>query len=379
MNEDLRVAIAGCDTYDLTAVTRETRTVWEALGMPDLKGATVLVKPNILTDAAAQKAVTTHPVLVEAVCRIIQEQGGSPIVGDSPGLQRSGFSPTACGIADVCTRLGVPWVDFTSETVTIRNPRGQVQRRFTVTSAVESADYIVNLPKMKTHQLMYATGAIKNLFGLIPGLSKSPFHLKYPQKEAFAHMILDLYQSIPTEIHIMDAITAMEGPGPSGGFPKRIGMIAASKNAIALDLSISYLMHEQPAALPILSCAYERGMISTLDHNDLIYPLARPQEFRPEHFSRIERDETPKHGFVSVIGSHVKTLFSGSRAPAPRIVSERCILCRACVEICPADALSVEPNPESGRDQIVVNTRDCIRCYCCHEVCPVRAIIVKSS
>ncbi len=360
-------------------VYRQTKKVWESLGIPDLTGKQVLVKPNILVDALPEKAVTTHPYLVEAVCRIISERGGSPMVGDSPGLQKTGFSPTRCGIAQVCERLDIPWVDFTAKTTTtVKNPAAVCQQRFTVASAAVEADYIVNLPKMKTHQLMYTTGAVKNLFGLIPGISKSSFHLRYPNRDKFADMLLDLCETIPTEIHIMDAVIAMEGPGPGNGSPKSIGAIIAAKDPLALDLCVSYLMHESPPRIPILAHGYQRGLLSTLDHTKLEYIIDKPELYRPESFRRIERSGIIPSLFTKV-RSFLKPSSPGNDSPFPKISSEKCILCKACIEICPADALSLQMVPDTQEQRVIVDRASCIRCYCCHEVCPVHAVTIEKN
>ncbi len=374
MQLDNRVAIVSCTGYSSSIIYENVKTLWENLGTPDLQGKRILVKPNLVVDAYPNKAITTHPRLVHAVCKYILDNGGYPIVGDSPGLQKPGFRPKKSGITAVCEELGIPWVDFMKSPSVIINPEAKIQDRFTIAAEALTVDYIVNLPKLKTHQLMYMTGAVKNMFGLIPGLNKSPFHLKYPKREAFADMILDLYTAIPTEIHIMDAVIAMEGPGPSNGFPKRVGALLASKNGYALDLAALSLMHENPTQVPITAQSYRRGLLSTMDYTDLEYPLERPESLMPSDYIRIPHNS--KNGFLSVIGSHIRRWFTSKPElpPAPQIDHISCRLCKACVEICPAQALSLSQDPETGQTRISVDENPCIRCYCCHEVCPANAI-----
>lgn len=372
---DIPVAITRCRSYDREAVISAVRSAWESIGIPELTGKRILVKPNILTDALPQKAVTTDPRFVEAVCTIILELGGKPMIGDSPGLHRKGFRPTDCGIMQICESLDIPWVDFTAETRELVNEHAVVQRSFTAASAALEADLIINLPKMKTHQLMYATGAVKNLFGLIPGLGKSPFHLRYPKRDDFADMLLDLHGVLPPVISIMDAVIAMEGPGPSSGTPKPVGAVLVSEDALALDLCMAYLMHEHPKDIPVLKQAHKRELLSSLDHEQLRFPLLRPEEVRPEHFEKIAR--AAQTGMVHVIAQHVRSVFTPAAAPAPIIDDEKCILCGNCAEICPAHALRIRG--QEGAQTMSLDTDLCIRCYCCHEICPVQAMTVPGS
>ena len=87
------------------------------------------------------------------------------------------------------------------------------------------ADIIINLPKLKTHGLTTITCAVKNLFGLIPGLEKSQWHMKAPGREGFAELLLDLNEALmhglsepKPMLHLVDAVVGQEGngPGPSG-------------------------------------------------------------------------------------------------------------------------------------------------------------------
>ena len=365
MKTERTVAIRPCSTYDPAAVREAVEESWEVIGIPDLQDKLVLVKPNILSDKGPQKAVTTHPAVVEAVCSIILERGGKPVVGDSPAIQTPGFAPRQSGIREVCDRLSVPWVDFTKKTVTVYHG----SESFTVASIATEADYIVNLPKMKTHQFMFYTGAVKNLFGLIPSLSKSPYHLRYRGKRKFARMILDLYQAVPVNIHIMDAIVAMEGPGPGNGTPKKVGAILASTDGLALDTAAVTIMGERPHDIPILAEALRRRVVHSINADDLTYPLSRPEDVAPKSYVRIKRS-SPTH-VPSLAVRILRSWFGKKQDPPPVIMNDACILCRKCEKICPADAIS-------GSSSLTIDHGVCIRCYCCHEVCPADAIEIMS-
>ena len=189
-------------------------------------GDRVLVKPNLLASREPEKAVTTHPAVVRAALRAVQEAGGEPVLGDSPGGRNTPANYAALlrrtGLAPVLEECGVEAVFFDEPTVEIPSPSGRVYKRFRVAGAVADADAIVSLSKFKTHQFTLATGAVKNCFGYIPGVAKAEYHLNTGMDQGrFAALLLDLYLARPPVLSVMDAVIGMEGNGPSNGTPAR--------------------------------------------------------------------------------------------------------------------------------------------------------------
>jgi len=233
-----KVAIERCSRYDSEEVHGALKAACEAAGLPDVAGKKVLLKPNILMDTVPEKVVTTHPVFLEAAIRLVSEWGAARIlVGDSPGLQGPNFSAKLSGLRDITLKNNAEWVDFTKGKSELEIQQGKVHRRFTVTKAISEVDMVISLPKLKTHQLMLFTGAIKNTFGLIPSVGKTPFHVKYSSREDFASMLVDLNLLIKPSYALMDAVIGMEGPGPSGGSPRQVGLVLASSNVLAMDIA----------------------------------------------------------------------------------------------------------------------------------------------
>jgi uncharacterized protein (DUF362 family)/ferredoxin len=367
-----QVAVLGCANYDQVKVTQRVERLLSSLDLPDLSGKRVLIKPNILIDAHPRRAVTTHPSVVAAAADYVIKAGGTPVIGDSPSIQRSGFVPKSCGIQAVCDELKVPWVDFTAKSVRIPVPNGVKQKSFTVTEEATSADLIINLAKLKTHQLMYMTGAVKNIFGLISSVSKSPYHLKFSDRMDFADMLIDLNDAVTPAVHLIDGIIGMEGEGPSNGRPVKTGVLIASRDPYLADLAGLEVMGEDPHAVPVMKRALQRGKIEDLDitHVEMIFEDVR--SFRSPGFQLVPK--SGKKGFSSIVLSHLRRLLPAQPHPdpAPFINQEKCITCMACYQICPADAIIKEQKPV----RLTVDERICIRCYCCHEVCPVGAISI---
>ena len=366
-----KVGIERCSTYESEKVYKAMKRAVELAGEPDVAGKTVLLKPNILFDTAVEKATTTHPGFLEAAIRLVREMGSKRIlVGDSPGLQTPGFSGRACGIGETVKKTGVEWVDFTKEKIELPCPDGKVIKKFTLTGAARDADIIISLPKLKTHQLMYYTGAMKNIFGLIPSLIKSALHVRFSGRESFASMIVDLNLAVKPGYALMDAIMGMEGRGPSAGNPRHIGLVLASSNLLAMDVAASSIIGYPPGEIPVNKEALIRNYWLS-DFSEIEYPGLSPADLRIPDFLKIPLKKTGSQLFEFALPGPLKS-FLNSLAPGPEINHNICIRCGDCSSICGSKAIS--PGGEGSELRMLIDYRRCIRCYCCHEICPKKAI-----
>ena len=364
---DKKVGIEPCVSYDSVEVYKALKRAVELAGNLDVAGKTLLLKPNILSDAAPEKAITTHPAFLEAAIRLLMELGaGRVLVGDSPGIQGPGFSGKLCGLGEVTRRNGAEWVDFTKEKVELHCQDGKVIKKFTLTQAVQEADLIINLPKIKTHQLMYFTGAMKNLFGLIPSVAKSTYHVRFPSRESFASMIVDLCLALKPAYTLMDAIIGMEGSGPAAGSPRQIGLVLASPNLLAIDVAASTIIGYPPLEIPVNREALDRGYWLS-DINEIEYPGLSPSDLRIPDFIKIPLKKSSFQLLDFILPRPVRRLRE-SLAPGPQINHDICVRCSDCIRICASQAMSLY------NTRVIIDYRRCIRCLCCHEICPVKAI-----
>ncbi len=363
-----KVGVAKCPRYEYPLIKKTLDTIVEATNFPDCRGKYVLVKPNVLSDAPKEKNITTNPLVVKAVIEILKEKGAGRIIcGDSPGLPGASFRAKVCGIADVCGEEGVEWVDFLSSPVEHILPSGI---KINVTHYIDEVDIVISVSKMKTHQLMLATGSVKNMFGIVPGLNKSPLHLKARSPEAFSEVILDIYSIHKPEYSVMDAVISMEGAGPANGTLRQTGLLLGSASAPALDRAEALIMGYKAKDVPLLAALEKREKGST----EGVYPLLDPEAIAIHDFRRVP---VKKRGLISAL---ILPYFSrhGERGMTrvrkePVFDSARCRQCRKCIEICPAGALKLTEK------KVVINSERCIRCYCCHEMCPFDAIIVEKA
>jgi len=373
------VALVRAERYDSGIVYAAIERAFSLTGgVAELekKGRTLLLKPNILSGADPSRAITTHPVFFEAVVVFLREKGFKLIAGDSPAVESTDHAGKRSGLRTVAIRHGIEWSDF-SESVTVSNPDGRQVRRFTVAKAFTRADAVISLPKLKNHSQMYYTGAMKNIFGFVPGLEKSRFHLRFPERERFARMIVDLNLLIRPAFSLMDGITAMEGPGPNNGRPIDIGAIIASSDPLALDSVACRIIGYDPAEIPILRVAYE--VAAWVENEADIAVSGDPVESFIRPFEKIDlvkeisffKREFFRRGLLKTLAPLAERLF----VPKPFIIRKKCILCERCVKICQTQAIVVSG---TGNDRhISIDLSPCIRCYCCHEVCPADAIDLK--
>ena len=231
------VSLQALPDYDPARVQDALHLLLEPLGGIShfiKSGQKVLIKPNMLAGKHPQKAVTTHPEIVRQVILMAQCAGGIVSVGDSPGLGKPESVARKCGILDVIEETGALFAPF-DESVPITLRAGTFHHLEVAREALE-ADVIINLPKLKTHQMMGFTGAVKNLFGLVVGMRKVRLHLQAGTDKAFfALMLLELAERFHPALSIMDAVIGMEGDGPGNGDPVQLGALLASATPIALD------------------------------------------------------------------------------------------------------------------------------------------------
>ena len=241
------VSLTACETLGREVVAEALVSVLAPLGGMGRfvsPGMQVLLKPNLLTAAAPDQAVTTHPTLVEAVTKSVQEAGGTVLIGDSPAgpLKNAPRAWHKSGLREIAARTGSTMVPF--EEVSWHSVNGT---DYFIARPVLEADLVINLPKLKTHALTLYTGAIKNLFGAIPGTRKRELHFQAPGVQDFSSILVDVLELVQPGLTIMDGLLGQEGNGPgSGGTPHWYGCLAASTDPVALDTVMTEAMGYRP-------------------------------------------------------------------------------------------------------------------------------------
>jgi uncharacterized protein (DUF362 family) len=316
----------------------------------DLSGQKVLIKPNILAPFRVERAATTHPAVVEAVILMVKASGGRPFVGESAGGGSSEYAARTTGILEVCKKHNVPFVDFKTP-IEAENLNGKRFKRINIAKEVLDFDCIINVPKWKTHGLTAVTGAVKNMFGCVPGLLKSQYHYKIKTRLEFCDLMLDIHRYFKDRVRlsIMDGVVAMAGEGPSAGDPYPLGLIGISEDQMALDQVFCEVCGIDPRTVPIIECQKDIVVVGE---------MKKVRDFK--HYERFP--EQVLH--LGLLGGLLKLIFDEK----PVILEDKCTKCRTCVSVCASKAIS---------DEIVIDYDKCIRCYCCAEFCPEKAVKIK--
>lgn len=364
-----KVAAVKCSNYDIENVLSAVKKAIQLAGLPDVKGKKILLKPNLLSGSDPKKAVTTHPAVLEAVILALQEKGaGKIVVGDSPAVVNSFRAAEKAGLIDVVKRCGVEWDPFEKTGKLVLESDPLIQALFQPAQIVNEVDMIFSLPKMKTHMMMYMTGAMKNLFGVFPGLEKSKFHFRYPEKQGFASLIVDLNRALKPSYAIMDGIIGMEGQGPANGEPKEIGVILASENILAIDIIASQIMNYKPEDIPTIFYGLNGDWLDSIDKVELVGE--KLEDVVVKDFKK-QKVKSKMKKFAGNLPKFLYKALEKFMIPPPRFNHKKCIRCLKCTKICPAKALTL-----NERKKIAIDKNKCISCYCCDEVCPVEAISI---
>jgi len=378
------VSIVRCDNFEQAALYRSLSEAVSQAGGLDVAGKSVLLKPNMLASASPAQAVSTHPEFLRAAIRLVRELGARRIlVGDSPAFQSTDAIGMWNGLKPVAIAEGAEWVDF-GEPVEVETPEALLVKRFSVAKVLTGVDVVISLCKHKTHGLMYFTGAVKNLFGIIPGLKKSALHMRFPGRTEFGTMLADLTLAVKSTYAIMDGIVAMEGAGPYAGTPRQVGLVLAGADLFAVDWVAASIIGYDPMDIPYLRIAATKKPDGpapnpySFDPAGIVTAGLSPGSVRIHDFKLIRIVDDSQTGKKGPLAEAVRKFM----VPRPVFSRKLCVLCGACVKICPAKALSIVEsntahNPQVGNKMIAIDYDTCIRCYCCHEVCTEHAIDLK--
>lgn len=378
--EETQVYAASCPDYgQAEGAIRALVEQMGGMGRFVRPGERIVLKANLLRAAPPESAICTHPAVVEAVAKLVKEAGGTPVICDSPGgalhkeaVLRSLYEKT--GMAAAAAAAGAE-LSMDSSTRTVSLPEGKVLRQAEIITPVAEADGVIDLCKMKTHVLMSMTGAVKNLFGVIPGLSKVGYHATHPDHATFADVLLDLTGYVKPRLSLMDGILAMEGDGPgSSGIPRQAGLLLAAANPLALDTAAGAIMNLPRKDNPVLLAAERRGLTPCrMEDVELIGGTV--EELRMADYKFPASTKSNLMDFLGPLARPAERLCKKALSQTPRIDGAKCVGCGICAKSCPGQAIAMTAPGKKAR----ISQKACIHCYCCHELCPQKAVELHQS
>lgn len=326
----------------------------------------VFIKINHLSSSHSDRGIITHPVFTREVLLLLMEHACDITVGDdihqhaADGFSRSGYR-------SMCDELGVRLVNL-KECGFVEVPvQGRVLKSVFLSRVVLESDSIINLPKLKTHSFTIFTGAVKNMFGVIPHGLRLAYHRKFVRNYIFSEMLVDIFSRVPPHLTIIDGIVGMEGEGPSAGSPRPLGVIIAGRDAIACDTVAAEIVGLRPLDIFTTFNAVQRGLgVGRLA--DIEIAGKKVEEVRVTDF---------KHSTVAVglfrrrLPSFVYAYMQDQLIFIPEVDRDACTACLECISICPKKTI------HQVREKAWVDAAACIHCLCCNEICLSKAIKLK--
>ena len=364
---DNTVVIIPCNSYDREAVSTAMKSIFEHLGgLHKLteNAQSIFVKPNILRSVKPETATTTHPEVIYSLIKSLVNIDKTVLCGDSPNfITMNKMVEGVYNIAGITNAVKEAGGITSSSAASVQVIGGEYLKTFHMLKAIKDSDMVINVAKAKTHAFAGYTGAVKNLFGVIPGPIKGEMHLRYPNASSFANAMIDICETVNAKLHIVDAIVGMEGPGPSSGTPKHLGVLVAGTNPYSVDEVVIELMGIDKTKIAQIKEARVRCLTQGIEKINILGANIENHRANPPF-----EPAAPKDDFLNAFIKNIlppKMYIKFKKKP---IVNEVCIGCGICAEACPPKTISIK------NKKAVIDYSDCIKCYCCQELCPKSAI-----
>lgn len=386
---DFRFDIIACRSFKeiqarLTRVLQDYKDLF-----PRQKDGLILLKPNLNSNMNALTGNTTDLRILSALIRILKDEGYTNVMigeGTNSGFYRNNISVISrLGVDRLAQHMKVPVRDLNrSDPHEIHFDKGVKAH---VAKEVVDAKMIINLPKLKTHFENGMTVCLKNLMGCLVGQeNKKKVHDNLPVN------ILKINEAVKPQLHIVDALIAMEGLGPTKGVPVRLDRILVGTNPFLIDLACAAMARFDYRKVRTLALAQERGILTqayfdfvdtldlSTDHGPFAPPKAGPlatfihDPRRQKFFLKIRN--TPFFNYLASTDWFAKFLFltdlrqdvflfEEMSCNALTVDTAVCDGCGVCRDICPV-GLDLPGDLEKDNP--------CIECMYCYSVCPKQAI-----
>lgn len=242
------------------SLTRIIRDGLASIGVSDaeLRGKRVLLKPNLVETARGEAHINTNPTMIVAATQVFRDAGAAEIfVAEGQGHRRDSILVLEeSGMDSALQDARLDFVDLNHDECFKTSNAGRWSKleSLYLPASLLQVDFIVSMPKLKTHHWAGVTCAMKNLFGVMPGVvygwPKNVLHYA-----GISESILDINATVQPHLAIVDAIVAMEGDGPIMGTPKQLGAIIMGRNLPAVDATCVRLMGLNPSGVTYLPLA----------------------------------------------------------------------------------------------------------------------------
>ncbi len=364
------VSVVRADAYEPTTISSAIEKACSFIKGIDslLRGKVkVFIKINLLSPfSPVERGIYTHPLFVRSVVEYLRNWNVSIACGDDVDKRR-GDPFVFCGLKEALKEFEVELTNIKDKGFKEVDVEGEVIDKILFSREALEADVLINLPKLKTHSFTIYTGAIKNMFGLIPHGLRLKCHREHIWNEDFSRALVDIFNIRKPDLNIMDAIVAMEGEGPSSGNPKNLNLILASQDAVALDAVAGKIIGLEPTDVFTTWQSHRRG----LGVGKLSLIKIEGEKLKEVIVPDFKLSAIAVGLFRRYLPSFLYAYLQEQLAFIPQIKREICIGCGDCQRACPVAAVKMV------EQKAKIDEKKCLHCLCCHESCAYNSIKLK--
>jgi len=335
-------------------------------------GQKVLIKPNWVNSRSPDTGATTNMELIEEVIKFFRKKRMRIILAEGSGYEFDTEKAFKILNVDYFKKYNVKVVNTRKCATRLVDLHGKILKKTLLPADAIDADWIINIPKIKTHVLTGMSLCLKNLFGLLPDKER-----RFAHTFGLNQAIIDLatYFNDKT-INLLDGITAMSGEGPVFGDTFNLKILIAGTNMADIDKACCGLLGVDFKKIHHIRMA--RSLFS--DHVEVISEYHEKLPF----FQLPTASGYYKFRYWGVFAfDWLQSRFS-KRSFIPNIVTrfgvqlfidnKKCNLCGKCIKICPMGAIT-----QAKDKSIKIDFEKCryVRCFKCFDLCEPEAIKIK--
>lgn len=345
---------------DYARMSEAVAAVFERFPL-DVRGRTVLLKPNMVGMYGPETHANTNPAVISALVERLRADGALVTVGDNPGTSGYGSVEKCARVSGLMDASQGAFENIATESRRVRLPG--MDEEVNVSAKVLDSDIVISVPKFKTHVMTRITGALKNSYGFVVGGDKARLHLDHPRYEDFSRVVTEVYRLRVPDLVVMDAVVCIQGNGPTNRFLYHAGKLMASDNGVAMDSVMARMIGIKPEAVRSITYAGELGLgpvsveeITVEGDAGRLKRFRRPVPSVPQRFA----------------GTWVMAFFPDIGRPRFELDESACDGCGTCGRVCPGEAIEIEHGADGSGPRYDYSS--CIACYCCMELCPRSAL-----
>ena len=220
----------------------------------------VVIKPNLCYYWNASTGETTDGRVVCAIIKYIRERIGNDVnitVAEADAsAMRTKFAFSILGYDELCQKNDVTLKNLSEGNVIAKTVKvGKAEVTLPFNEVLLNADLIINVPKLKTHNFIGVTCAMKNIFGSISKPRKYTYH------NNIVNVIVAANKIVKSDIVVVDGLIVR------GSCPKKLGVVMASDNPLTNDFVAARIMSFNPKKVPYLNLAAKENVGETKNIN----------------------------------------------------------------------------------------------------------------